>query len=49
MPIQINTGHNIETHEAPTAEVSGAVGSASSRFSDPITRVEVQLSDENSD
>ena len=48
MQIQINTGHNIEVHEALAAEVSGIVESALSRFSDHITRVEVHLSDENS-
>ena len=49
MQIQINTGHNIEVHEALAAEISGVVESALSRFSDHITRVEVHLSDENSD
>lgn len=49
MQIQINTGHNIEVHEALAAEISGVVESALSQFSDHITRVEVHLSDENSD
>lgn len=49
MKIQINTDHNIEGHEALAARVSGAIESALSRFSDHITRVEVHLSDENSD
>jgi len=49
MQIQINTGHNIEVHEALVAEISGVVESALGRFSDHITRVEVHLSDENSD
>ena len=49
MQVQINTGHNIEVHQALAAEISGAVESALSRFSDHITRVEVHLSDENSD
>lgn len=49
MQIQINTGHNIEAHEALTARVSNVVESALSRFSDHITRVGVHLSDENSD
>ncbi|MBU1565554.1 MAG: HPF/RaiA family ribosome-associated protein [Proteobacteria bacterium] len=49
MQIQINTGPNIEIHEAFSAEVSGIVESALNRFSDTITRVEVHLSDENSD
>lgn len=49
MQIQINTGHNIEVHEALAAQVSGIVEIALSRFSGHITRVEVHLSDENSD
>ncbi|MGA9534794.1 MAG: HPF/RaiA family ribosome-associated protein [Desulfobacterales bacterium] len=49
MQIQINTGHNIEVHEALAAEVNGIVENALSRFSDHITRVEVHLSDEKSD
>ena len=49
MQIQINTDHNIEGHEALTAHVSDLVESALSQFSDHITRVEVHLSDENSD
>ncbi len=49
MQIQMNSGHNIEVHETLAAEVSGVVESALSRFSDHITRVEVHLSDENSD
>jgi ribosome-associated translation inhibitor RaiA len=48
MQIQINTDHNIEGHEALAAQVSGVVESALSRISDHITRVEVHLSDENS-
>jgi len=47
MQIQINTGHNIEGHEALATQVSGVVESALSRVSDHITRVEVHLSDEN--
>lgn len=49
MQIQINTGHDIEVHEALAAEISGVVEGALGRFSDHITRVEVHLSDENSD
>ena len=49
MQVQINTDRNIEGHEALTTQVSGVVESALSRFSDSITRVEVHLSDENSD
>lgn len=49
MQIQVNTGHNIEGHESLAAQISGVVQSALSRFSDHITRVEIHLSDENSD
>lgn len=49
MQIKINTDRNIEGHEALAAQVRGAVESALSRLSDHITRVEVHLSDENSD
>ena len=49
MQIQINTGHNIEGHEALSAHVSGKVEHALSRLSDHITRVEVHLTDEDGD
>jgi ribosome-associated translation inhibitor RaiA len=49
MKIQINTDHNIEGHEALAAKVSGVVENVLSRIRDHITRVEVHLSDENSD
>jgi ribosome-associated translation inhibitor RaiA len=49
MQIQINTDHNIEGHEALAAQVSGVVENALSRIRDHITRVEVHLSDEDSD
>lgn len=49
MQIQINTDRNIEGHEELATQISGIVESALSRFSDRITRVEVHLSDENSD
>ena len=49
MQIQINTDRNIEGREAMATQVSGVVESALSLFSDYITRVEVHLSDENSD
>ena len=48
MQIQINTDHNIGGHQALIAEVTGKVESALSRFSTHITRVEVHLSDQNS-
>lgn len=47
MQVQINTGHDIEGHEAFTAHVRGVVENALARFSDHITRVEVHLSDAN--
>ena len=49
MQIQINTDDNIEGREALADQVRGVVENALSRFSDHITRVEVHLSDENSD
>ncbi|MFC1893162.1 HPF/RaiA family ribosome-associated protein [Chloroflexota bacterium] len=48
MQIQINTDHNIKGNEALTAQVSGVVEGALSEFSVYITRVEVHLSDVNS-
>tara|TARA_R100001132_G_C3271021_1_gene93121 strand:+ start:372 stop:746 length:375 start_codon:yes stop_codon:yes gene_type:complete len=48
MQVQINTDHNIDGHEELAAQVRGIVESALKRFSHRITRVEVQLSDENS-
>ena len=49
MQIQINTDHNIEGREALASHVSGVVQHALKRLSPHITRVEVHLSDENSD
>jgi ribosomal subunit interface protein len=49
MQIQFNTGHNIEGNEALAAYVRKETENALSRFSEHITRVEVHLSDENSD
>lgn len=49
MHIQINTDSNIEGHEELAAHVRGVVESALGRFSERITRVEVHLSDQNSD
>jgi ribosome-associated translation inhibitor RaiA len=49
LQVQINTDRNIEGKEALTAQVSGVVEAALSRFSDHITRVEVHLTDENAD
>ncbi len=49
MQIQINTDHNIEGNEGLAAQITGQVESALSRISSHITRVEVHLSDQNSD
>ena len=49
MQIQINTGHNIEGHEALAAHFTGVVEESLSRFGDRLTHVYVHLSDENSD
>lgn len=49
MLIQINTDRNIEGNEALAAYVRSETEQALSRFSEHITRVEVHLSDENSD
>jgi len=49
MQIQLNSDKNIEVHEALTSQVSSTVENSLSRFSDHITRVEIHLSDENSD
>ena len=48
MQIQINTDRNIEGGENLAAQIRAVVESALSRFSDRITRVELHLSDENS-
>ncbi len=49
MQIQINTDSNIEGRESLVSEVTSVVEGAMGRFSDRITRVEVHLSDLNSD
>jgi ribosomal subunit interface protein len=49
MHIQINTDHNIAGREQLAIHVKGVVESVLGRFSDRITRVEVHLSDQNSD
>jgi ribosome-associated translation inhibitor RaiA len=48
MQIQMNTDANIDGLEALTTKVTSTVESVLSRFSGHITRLEVQLSDENS-
>ena len=49
MQIQINTDHNIEGDEKLAQEVETAVRDVLGHFSSQLTRVEVHLSDENSD
>ncbi|MFT5113966.1 MAG: ribosome-associated translation inhibitor RaiA [Parasphingorhabdus sp.] len=49
MQIKMNTDHNIEGHEALGAYVCSVVEDALGQTSDRITRVEIHLSDENSD
>jgi ribosome-associated translation inhibitor RaiA len=49
MQIIINTDSNIENNEELAQQVKATVVSALERFGDRITRVEVHLSDENSD
>lgn len=49
MQIQMNTDNNIEGREAMATQLTSIVEKALKHVSDHITRVEVQLSDENSD
>lgn len=49
MQIHINTDRNINGREALSNHISGEIEQALSRFNEHITRVEVHLSDENSD
>jgi len=49
MLIQVNTDGNIKGSEGLFGKVEDLVRDAVERFSDQITRVEVHLSDENSD
>ena len=49
MIIQINTDSNIEGNRELAQQVETVVGDSLERFGDQITRVEVHLSDENSD
>ena len=48
MQININTDKTIERHQGLDDHVNAVVTAAVSRFADHITRVEVHLSDENS-
>jgi ribosome-associated translation inhibitor RaiA len=49
MQVNVNTDHNIEGHESLAERVSTTVRSALGSLGEHITRVEVHLSDENSD
>ncbi len=49
MQVLVSTDHNIEGHEALTDRITDVVERALTRFKDRITRVDVHLSDENSD
>lgn len=49
MQIQLNTDRNIDGNEALAAFVRGETEHALSHFKDHVTRVEIHLSDENSD
>jgi ribosomal subunit interface protein len=48
MQIQINTDNHIEGSEGLRSHVESAVADAMERFGNRVTRVEVQLTDENS-
>lgn len=48
MIIQVNTDRNIEGNVELLQQIETVVGISLERFSDQITRVEVHLSDENS-
>lgn len=48
MIIQVNTDRNIEGNVELLQQIETVVGNSLERFSDQITRVEVHLSDENS-
>ncbi len=49
MIIQVNTDGNIEGKKELVTKIQTEVGNSLTRFRDQITRVEVHLSDENSD
>ncbi len=49
MQILLNTDHNIEGHEALAEKIRGLVEDALGHYAGHITRVEVHLTDENSD
>ncbi|MEA5410917.1 HPF/RaiA family ribosome-associated protein [Synechococcus sp. BA-120 BA3] len=49
MQIQINTDHNIEADDRLTEEVDATVRGTLGHLSSRLTRVEIHLSDQNSD
>ena len=49
MQIELSTDGNIDGREALATQIDEVVKNALSRFRDQITRVEVHLSDQNSD
>jgi ribosome-associated translation inhibitor RaiA len=49
MQVQLNTDRQITANDQLARQVESALESALSRFADQVTRVEVHLSDENSD
>lgn len=49
MQVHVSTDRNIEGDQAAIGYITGLVNAALSRVSDRITRVEIHLSDENSD
>ncbi|WP_293005171.1 HPF/RaiA family ribosome-associated protein [Nitrosomonas sp.] len=49
MQIQVNTDRNIEGHENFSHQVEAKIKDILNRFSKHITRIEVHISDENSD
>ncbi len=49
MQVLVHTDHNIEGHRSLADRIEGVVESALARAKDHVTRVEVHLSDENSD
>lgn len=49
MKIQINTGHNIDGHEAMARHAESVVETTLGHLAEQVTRVEAHLSDENSE
>ena len=49
MIIQINTDDNIDQSEAQPEQTEAKIRNVLDRFADRVTRIEVHLSDENSD